>query len=135
MNTLNRIKTLCDKTGIAISQLEKDLNYGNGSLSKSKSIKAERLLEIANYFDTTMEYILTGEEKKWQPTITKKDEKDIKKTLDALKNQLSTGVGIMYDGEPMDDEDMDAVLAAIEVAERTAILAAKKKYTPKKHQK
>ena len=62
MNSLERIKALCDAKGITISQLEKDLGYGNGSLAKSKSIKADRLFEIAEYFDTTMDYLYDGKE-------------------------------------------------------------------------
>lgn len=62
LQQIDRIKELCSKQGITISQLEKELGYGNGSLSKSKSIKAERLNEIAQYFNTSMEYILTGEQ-------------------------------------------------------------------------
>lgn len=135
MSTLDRIKALCDERGITISQLEKELGYGNGSLAKAKSIKAERLIEISKFLDTTMEYLLTGAAPDWQPAITDKDEKDIKKAIDAIKNQLATGTGLMYDGEPMDEESMEAVLAAIEVAERTAVLAAKKKFTPNKYRK
>ena len=69
----------------------------------------------------------------WQPKLTKKDERDIKNAIEAIKNQLSTGTGLMYDGEPLDEESQEAILAAIEVAERTAILEAKKRYTPKKY--
>lgn len=61
MTTLEIIKELCEKNGITIAQLEKELNYSNGSLSKSKTIKAERLMEIARRFEVTMEYLMTGE--------------------------------------------------------------------------
>ena len=94
--------------------------------------KTDKLQKIANFLEVSLAY-LTDEE--WEPTITDKDEKDIKKAIDAIKNQLSTGTGLMYDGEPMDEESMEAVLAAIEVAERTAVLAAKKKFTPNKYRK
>lgn len=71
----------------------------------------------------------------WQPTITEKDEKDIKKKLDALLNQLTNDTGLMYDGEPMDQESQNAVRVALEVAERTAILEARRKFTPDKFKK
>lgn len=97
--------------------------------------KQDKLQKIADFLGVSLEYLTTGKEKEWEPKLTKKDEKDIKNALDNFKNQLRTDTGIMYDGEPLDEEDQEAILAAIEVAERTAILAAKKKFTPKKYRK
>lgn len=62
MEPIEIIKDLCSKSDITIAQLEKELGYSNGSLSKSKTIKAERLMEIAQRFNVTMEYLMTGEE-------------------------------------------------------------------------
>ncbi|MBC6678760.1 helix-turn-helix domain-containing protein [Zhenpiania hominis] len=97
--------------------------------------KQDKLQKIADFLGVSLEYLTTGKEKEWEPKLTKKDERDIKNALDDFKNQLRTDTGIMYDGEPLDEEDQEAILAAIEVAERTAILAAKKKFTPKKYRK
>ena len=58
--TLDIIKQLCKEKGISISQLEKDLDYGNGSLTKPKAISSDRLYKIARYFDVQMEYLITG---------------------------------------------------------------------------
>lgn len=60
MEPIEMIKDLCSKSGITIAQLEKELGYSNGSLSKSKTIKAERLMEIARRFNVTMEFLMTG---------------------------------------------------------------------------
>lgn len=95
----------------------------------------EQCIVLAQFFNVPVSYIYSDAQNEWQPTLTDKDEKDIKNSIDAIKNQLSTGVGLMYDGEPLDDESQEAILAAIEVAERTAILEAKKRYTPKKYRK
>lgn len=62
MEPIEIIKDLCSKSGITIAQLEKELGYSNGSLSKSKTIKAERLMEIAQRFNVTMEYLMTGKD-------------------------------------------------------------------------
>ena len=156
MDTIDKIDVLCKENSTSISQLEKDLGFSNGSLKKSKSIKADKLLLISYKFNVPMELLVetrikNREEFKrrimsyqakiednktsWQPTITEKDEKDIKKKLDALINQLSTDTGLMYDGEPMDNESLNAVRAALEVAERTAMLEARRKFTPDKYKK
>lgn len=63
MGTIEIIKELCDKKGISLAQLEKDLNFGNGSIAKSKTVRSDRLFSIAKYFDVTMEYLVTGDER------------------------------------------------------------------------
>lgn len=60
METLDIIKQLCKEKNISISQLESELEYGNGSLAKSKAMSAERMYKIAQYFGVSMEYLLTG---------------------------------------------------------------------------
>ena len=60
METIDIIRELCNKKGISLSQLESDLEYGNGSLAKSKNMAADRMYKIAQYFGVTMEYLMTG---------------------------------------------------------------------------
>lgn len=86
MISLEIIKKLCDKNGKSIAALEKELGYGNGSLAKSKSIKSERLIEIANHFGVTTDYLLTGKEP--EPTITVMDEEDNVIVLDSETLEL-----------------------------------------------
>lgn len=62
MTTLEIIKELCTKEGISISALEKEMKYGNGSLSKAAKIPSDRILELSNRFNVTMEYLMTGED-------------------------------------------------------------------------
>ena len=61
MSTKEIIKMLCDKKGISVTGLEKELGYGNGSLSKGDNLKSERLFEIAKYFNVTMEFLMGAE--------------------------------------------------------------------------
>ena len=60
METIDIIKQLCANKGISISQLENELEYGNGSIAKSKSMSADRMYKIAQYFGVSVEYLLTG---------------------------------------------------------------------------
>lgn len=60
METLEIINQLCKGRGISLAQLEKDLDYGNGSLAKSKNMSADRMYKIAQYFGVSMEYLITG---------------------------------------------------------------------------
>ena len=134
-----RLRELRRKRHVSQIKLAIDLDLSQNSISRYENGEREAdyvtLIKIADYFGVTIDYLMTGKEEEWEPSLTAKDEKDIKNALDDFKNQLRTDTGIMYDGEPLDEEDQEAILAAIEVAERTAILAAKKKFTPKKYRK
>lgn len=60
---VERIKQLCGLKGISIAQLERDLDFANGSIAKTNANTAvERIQAIANYFNVSMEYIYSGEQ-------------------------------------------------------------------------
>jgi len=60
METIDIIRQLCAKKGISVAQLESELEYGNGSIAKSKNMSADRMYKIAQYFGVSVEYLLTG---------------------------------------------------------------------------
>ena len=61
MEVLDIIKQLCKERNISIAQLEQALDYGNGSIAKSKgNMSADRMFKIAQYFNVSMEYLMTG---------------------------------------------------------------------------
>ncbi|MCU6756398.1 transcriptional repressor DicA [uncultured Eubacterium sp.] len=133
---LQRIEALRKAKKKNVTQLCKEVGIAQSTyatwLRGDRIPRSDKIQLFAKYFGVDANYIMTGK-KDWQPKLTKKDERDIKNAIEAIKNQLSTGTGLMYDGEPLDEESQEAILAAIEVAERTAILEAKKRYTPKKY--
>lgn len=55
---IEKIKNLCENKGVSISKLEKTLGYGNGSIMKASSISADRLLEIADFFQISIDELL-----------------------------------------------------------------------------
>lgn len=63
MTVLERIKTLCKEKGISITTLEQILEYSNGSLTKAKDIPSSRIRNIAEFFNVSTDYLLTGKEK------------------------------------------------------------------------
>lgn len=104
-------------------------NWKNG-----KSVPSTTTLQkIADYLGVTVDYLMNGDEID-KKVLNEKDERDIKQAIEDFKNRLSTA-GVMYDGEPLDEESQAAILAAVELAERTARIAAKEKFTPKKYKK
>ncbi len=61
MANIEIIRRLCKENKISISKLETELGYGNGSIAKTSNMSADRLKRIADYFDVSMEYLITGE--------------------------------------------------------------------------
>jgi transcriptional regulator with XRE-family HTH domain len=97
--------------------------------------KGETLSKIADYFGVTTDYLLTGEETKKAPTLTKKDERDIARKLDEIMNDLENSGTLMFDGDPMSDEARESMRAAIKLGLEAAKLKNKERFTPKKYRK
>lgn len=81
MDTVDRIRALCQKNGMSITKLEVALGYGNGSISKAgtNAMRSDRLMAIANFFGVTMEYLMTGKDWEWEaatPAEIERFEKD-----------------------------------------------------------
>lgn len=101
----------------------------------------ETLQKIANFHKTTVDYLL-GRTDKSAPSnsfkLTNKDEQDIAKRMQKIREDLikgnADGTGLIFMGEPMSEEAIESLLAALEHAERIATLA-NKKYIPKKYRK
>lgn len=57
---LEKIKKLCEKRGISIYKLEKDLGFSESSICKweNSSPSAVKLKQVADYFGVTVDYLL-----------------------------------------------------------------------------
>lgn len=133
---------LLEKYGVTPYQVHKATGVAQSSLSdwkrgKSKP-KYEKLVKIAEYFNVSVDYLLTGEEpeKKEKPALTKKDERDIAKKLDEMLGELgASDNALMFDGEPLDDETRELLRASLKNQLEMTKLLAKQKFTPKKYRK
>ena len=65
MITFERIKELAKKQGKSLNKVEEDLGYGKNVLYRLKNSNpsTDRLQEIADYFDVSVDYLLGREEK------------------------------------------------------------------------
>lgn len=85
---VERINTLLDKKGISKKDFYSDLNIANNSITawgkKNQSPSADVALKIAQYLNTTVEYLLTGSES----NILAEENATLKETL-AKINELS----------------------------------------------
>jgi transcriptional regulator with XRE-family HTH domain len=106
-----------------------------------KNLSAEMAARLAEIFGVTTDYLLgrTDESKSdWDsklPELTEKDELDIAKDLQRIMDNLESREGLMYDGEPMDEETKELIKISLENSMRLAKRIAKKKFTPKKYRK
>lgn len=65
MTTFERIRELAKKQGKSLNKVEEELGYGKNVLYRLKNTNpsADRLEEIADYFNVSVDYLLGREEK------------------------------------------------------------------------
>ena len=136
MYTYETIKDLCKQHSIAVTALEKELGFGRGSIGKLRNgqTSAERLQKIADYFNVSTDYLLTGID---DDGLTIKDNRDIAKDMESIRTKLLNGSDgpLSYDGEPIPKEDAELLLGQIELMMRRLKPINKGKYNPNKNKK
>ena len=134
---------LLSKYGVTAYRVAKETGITTATLTNWKqgkyTPKQDKLQKIADYFGVTVEYLMTGknEPKEKAPELTARDERDIKKDLDSLREKLENKeLGpAAYDGEDIPDEDEDLFLGQVELMLRRLKVKNKAKYNPNKNKK
>lgn len=140
MTVFERIEKLRKEHKISQGNLEKELGFSNGSISKWKTSMptSERLQKIADYFDVTIDYLMTGnEQKNRDPELTARDRRDIAKDLDRIMMEIQSGDDgpLYYNGQELDEASLMLLNNAIEYALTQAKKENKVKYNPHKNKK
>ncbi|WP_308526192.1 helix-turn-helix transcriptional regulator [uncultured Streptococcus sp.] len=108
--TFDRVKELSQKRGISLSKLEETLGFGKNSIYalKRNQPSAERLQEIADYFNVSTDYLLgrTDNPKIASDEVAGYTTEDLRKMARNAKT---------FDGKPLTDEDVDAITNIIEI--------------------
>lgn len=137
MTVLDRVKLLSNEKKITIAELERKLDFGQGSIRKwdKQSPSAERLNKVADFFDVSTDYLLGRTEKRRYYDLTAKDEKGIQKRLEEMIEDLSSTGALSFskDTSEIDRETRELLLASLENSLRIAKIEAKKRFTPKKY--
>ncbi|WP_414632255.1 helix-turn-helix domain-containing protein [Clostridium sp. UBA1652] len=141
----DRIKQLRKQQKITQVQLAEAVGLKQSSIGMIESNKngasSEKLKEIAEFLGVTVDYLLSDEEKNTENNnleykLNKKDKKDISKALSETLEQLQENQeGLMFDGEPIDEETKELLKISLENSMRLAKQIAKNKFTPKKYRK
>lgn len=108
-----KIKELCQNRGISINSLEETLGYSRNTIysMKNKKPNAERLQEIADYFNVSTDYLLGRTD---NPAISS----DLVTTADGRTVDLSNlrERVVLFDGKPLSDEDVDKIAQIIKLS-------------------
>ena len=72
----------------------------------------------------------------YHPELTKRDERDIERRLDAIMNDLSPGSGLaFYDGKELTEKERDLLRISLKNSMELVRSMAKERFTPKKYKK
>ena len=131
---------LSEKTGIGKSSISQ---YRNGIVNP----KQDRIYLMAQALNVNEMWLMGHDvpmERQspapptapYHPELTKRDERDIEKRLQAIRDDLDSESGIALLGDhPLTEDEKEQLLIPIRSGLETARLIAKKKYTPKKYRK
>lgn len=131
---------LCQKKGVSPTRATIEIGLSRTIGTKWKTTGAtpqgETLSKIADYFGVSVDYLLGNAQKEKAPVLTKKDERDIEKRLEAMIGDLEGGTdGLMFSGEPLDEETRELLRISLRNQLEISKRIAKQKFTPKKYRK
>ena len=112
MTIKDRVKKLCKARGVSLNQLEHELSFGKGYLSKlgNSTPNAAKIQQIAEYFNVTVDFLINGESAKKDVAPTMNDidlELYINNVINKLQNH-SVGSGSFYlNGVELSDMQTD----------------------------
>lgn len=136
----SRIESLCKQKGVNITAMCREAEVTRGNLSdlkmgRTNSLSANNLSKISAFFGTSIEYLLTGEQKEKAPALTEKDKRDAAKDVERIMKDLENSGELMFDGVPISPEARESLSAAMKLGLEAARLKNKETYTPKKYRK
>ena len=107
-STFEIVRDLCEKQGISLNTLEEKLGLGKNSLYglKRNQPSAERLQQIADYFNVSTDYLLGRTD---NPNIATNGDASAPLDLRDIAAQ-----SMLFDGKPLTEEDIDFITAVLE---------------------
>lgn len=141
MDLKDRIKTLCREQNISLNQLEQDLGFGKGYISKlgKSTPNITKIQQIAKKLNVSVDYLMSGDsqQKNSGEELTARDRRDIAKDLNRIMAEIQNGDDgpLYYNGEELDEASLILLNNAIEHALTQAKKENKVRYNPHKYKK
>lgn len=133
----DRFEELCRAKGVKPQRACIEMGLSRSIAAKWKNTgtkpSADVLPKIADYFNVSIEFLLSGEQTQTAPTLTQKDERDIAKDLERIMDSMENGGDLMFDGKPLSSEAKESLAAAMKLGLEAAKLKNKERFTPKKY--
>ena len=134
---------LLEKSNKTSYQVSKETGIAQSVLSDWKrgrsTPKSDNMKKIADYFGVTVDYLMTGKKEleKNDIVLTTKDNRDIARDLDNIMDKIESGEDgpLYYNDEPIDEESLHLLRAAIGMSLRHLKIINKEKYNPHKNKK
>ena len=122
MTMYERIENMRKSAGISQGKLEKELGFSNGSISKWKNSTPtpDRLQKLADYFNVSVDYLITGEEKENKEYYLNPETAELAQALFENKN-LRVLFDAAKDATPEDLQTTYNMLMALKKKERGII--------------
>ncbi|WP_099831629.1 helix-turn-helix domain-containing protein [Streptococcus suis] len=112
--TFEKIKELADRHGISINKLEERLGYSRNTIYnlKTKKPNAERIAEIADYFNVSTDYLLGRTD---NPRIASDETEKFYFEGKEVDVEHLASTAMRFNGKPLSDEDKKAIQNIIEI--------------------
>jgi len=133
------LKTLRAKHGMSQADLAKKLSVTQQAVGRwereQTSPDFAMLKKMADIFNVSTDYLLGVHppQKNSLPSLNAKDEREITRMMDDMKDRLMQEEGLMFDGQPASPESIQSILDAMQIGMEMAKKRNKAKYTLKKY--
>ena len=138
-DTLKRLRL---SKGLTQEELANGTGLAKSSISMYESGRRKPSFEVleafADFFNVDMNTLwetrpTDAHDKDDLPDLTPKDEREITRMMDDMKEKLMQEEGLMFDGHPASPESIQSILDAMQIGMEMAKKRNKAKYTPKKY--
>lgn len=113
MTILDRIRSLANDRKVTLAELERNLNFSNGSLRKweTSTPSGDKIEKIADYFNVSTDYLLGRTD---NPTIANKKEQFFFEGKEVDVEELAS-TAMRFNGKPLTEENKKAIQNIIEI--------------------
>jgi len=107
MTLLDRIKALASSQQMSLAELERKLDFSNGSMRKwaTSTPSLDKVEKVANYFNVSLDYLKGRTD---NPKIASEEEINEVDLKEAAKESF------FYDGHELNDEDIELISSILE---------------------